>query len=151
MFVSASAGSTGGSIKVIRHVAIFKVLRRELDQTLHPELVSPLRINRRVIDERALRGVVAFALLYVGTFALGSIALLIEGARVDAEVGVFEAIAASATTIGNVGPGFGFAGPMGSFEPFSNVSTVVLTSLMYLGRLEIIPVLVLFSASHWRA
>jgi trk system potassium uptake protein len=150
MFVSASAGSTGGSIKVIRHVAIFKVLRRELDQTLHPELVSPLRINRRVIDERALRGVVAFALLYVGTFALGSIALLIEGARVDAEVGVFEAIAASATTIGNVGPGFGFAGPMGSFAPFSDVAKAIMVALMWIGRLEIIPVVVLFTRSYWR-
>jgi len=150
MFVSASAGSTAGSIKVIRHVAIFKVLRRELDQTLHPELVSPLRINRRVIDERALRGVVAFALLYVGTFALGSIALLIEGARVDAELGVFEAIAASATTIGNVGPGFGFAGPMGSFEPFSDVAKAIMVALMWIGRLEIIPVVVLFTRSYWR-
>ena len=53
--------------------------------------------------------------------------------------------------LGGVGPHLGFAGPMGSFEPFSDVSTVVLTALMYLGRLEIVPVLVLFTTSHWRA
>ena len=53
--------------------------------------------------------------------------------------------------LGGAGSGLGFAGPMGSFEPFSNESTGVLTVLMYLGRLEIIPVLVLFTASHWRA
>ena len=53
--------------------------------------------------------------------------------------------------LGGVGPGLGFAGPMGSFAPFSDLSTLVLTALMYLGRLEIVPVLVLFTASHWRA
>jgi trk/ktr system potassium uptake protein len=60
-------------------------------------------------------------------------------------------IGASATTLGGVGPGTGFAGPMGSFAPFSDLSTAVLTVLMYLGRLEIIPVLVLFTRSHWQA
>jgi trk system potassium uptake protein TrkH len=55
------------------------------------------------------------------------------------------------TTLGGAGPGLGFAGPMGSFAPFSDVSKAVLTALMYLGRLEIIPVLVLLTRSHWRA
>ena len=63
----------------------------------------------------------------------------------------FQSLAAAITTLGGVGPGLGFAGPMGSFAPFSDVSTLVLTALMYLGRLEIVPVLVLFTASHWRA
>ncbi len=62
----------------------------------------------------------------------------------------FQAIADAAAMLGGAGSGLGFAGPL-SFEPFSNVSTGVLTVLMYLGRLEIIPVLVLFTASHWRA
>ena len=61
-----------------------------------------------------------------------------------------DAIAASATTLGNVGPGLGFAGPMGSFEPFSDFSTVVMIALMWLGRLEIIPVVVLLTRSYWR-
>jgi trk system potassium uptake protein TrkH len=151
MFVSASAGSTSGSIKVVRHVVIAKVLRRELQQTLHPELVMPLRVNSRVIDERAVRGVIAFALLYLGTFAAGALALLLDAARVDGSVSPFEAIAASATAIGNVGPGFGFAGPMGSFAPFSDVSTGVMIVLMWLGRIEIIPAIVLFTRSYWRA
>ena len=63
----------------------------------------------------------------------------------------FDALAAAATTLGGAGPGLGFAGPMGSFAPFSDLSTFVLTALMYLGRLEIIPVLVIFTRSHWRA
>ena len=67
------------------------------------------------------------------------------------ELTAFQSLATAASTLGGVGPGLGFAGPMGSFEPFSDLSTLVLTALMYLGRLEIIPVLVLFTASHWRA
>jgi len=150
MFVSASAGSTSGSIKVVRHVVIYKVLRRELEQTLHPELVSPLRINRRVLDERAVRSVIAFALIYVGTFALGTLALLLDVARTDVSVSAFDAIAASASAIGNVGPGSGLAGPMGSFAPYSDFAKGVLVTLMWLGRLEIIPVAVLLTRSYWR-
>ena len=151
MFVGASAGSTSGSIKVVRHVVIVKVLRRELHQTLHPELVSPLRVNRRVIDERAVRAVIAFALIYAGTFALGAVALVLESARTNAPVSAFDAIAASATALGNVGPGLGLAGPMGSFASYSDFATCVLTALMWLGRLEIIPVAVLLTRSYWRS
>ena len=63
----------------------------------------------------------------------------------------FDALAASATTLGNVGPAFGFAGPMGSFEPFSDVSTGIMTGLMWLGRLEIVPVIALLTRAYWRA
>jgi trk system potassium uptake protein TrkH len=63
----------------------------------------------------------------------------------------FQSLADSASLLGGVGPGLGVAGPMGSFAAFSNLSTLVMTALMYLGRLEIVPVLVLFTASHWRA
>ena len=64
---------------------------------------------------------------------------------------MFEAIGASAACIGNVGAAFGFAGPLGCYEPFSDLSTVVLTLLMWLGRVEIIPIAVLLSRSYWRA
>jgi trk system potassium uptake protein len=149
--LGASAGSTSGSIKLIRHIVIAKMLRREIDQTLHPGVVRPLRINNRVVDERALRAIIVFVFLYLGVWAAGSIAILLDSTLQSVELTAFQALADAASMLGGVGPGLGFAGPMGSFEPFSNVSTVVLTSLMYLGRLEIIPVLVLFSASHWRA
>lgn len=77
--------------------------------------------------------------------------ILADSALRGVELTAFESLADAASLLGGVGPGLGFAGPMGSFEPFSDLSTVVLTALMYLGRLEIIPVLVLFTASHWRA
>jgi trk system potassium uptake protein TrkH len=61
-----------------------------------------------------------------------------------------EAVGAAAAALGNVGPAFGFAGPMGSFDPFSGLSKGVMIALMWLGRLEIIPVAVLFSRHYWR-
>jgi trk system potassium uptake protein TrkH len=151
MLVGGSAGSTSGSIKVVRHLLIGRMLRRELVQTVHPELVEPIRLNRVSVDERTLRAVMTFVLLYVGLFVVGAAGLAIESARLGQGLTPFEAIAAAATTLGNVGPAFGFAGPFGSFEPFSNLSKVIMIGLMWAGRLEIIPVLVLFSRRYWRA
>ena len=150
MFVGGSAGSTSGSVKVIRHLLLGRILRRELDQTVHPEVVAPVRLNRQVVDERTLRAVSSFILLYMGIFIVGAGLLAIDAARVGLELSVLEAVAAAATTLGNVGPGFGFAGPVGSFAPFSDFSTVVMTVLMWLGRLEVIPIVVLASRHYWR-
>jgi trk system potassium uptake protein TrkH len=151
MFFGGSAGSTAGSVKVVRHVLIGRILRRELDQTLHPEAVSLIRYNGNVVDERALRAAIAFVLLYVGVFALGTLALMLDAAVQGPELTPLQAIAASASTLANVGPSLGFAGPMGSFEPFSDLSTVIMTVLMWVGRLEIIPVAVLLTRAYWRA
>lgn len=150
MFFGASAGSTSGSVKVVRHLLVGKILRRELVQTVHPELVAPVRLNRERVDEHAVRAVTVFVLLYIGFFAIGAFALLLDSARVDLAVSPLDAIAASATTLGNIGPAFGFAGPMGSFEPYTDVSKLVLTALMFVGRIEIIPVVVLLTRSYWR-
>ena len=151
MFLGASAGSTGGSIKVVRHLIMFRIIRRELEQTVHREVIVPVRLNRAVVEDRALRGVVTFIVLYIGLFALGALGLLVDAKRAALEVSSFEALGAAAACLGNVGPAFGFAGPFGSYEPFSDLSTGVLTVLMWLGRLEIIPVAVLLTRSYWRA
>jgi trk system potassium uptake protein TrkH len=151
MLIGGCAGSTGGSIKVVRHVLIAKLLRRELDQTVHREAVLPVRLNGRVVEERTLRAVLAFGLVYVGLFIAGTLVLTIESARGGLELTALEAIGASATTLGNVGPSFGFAGPMGTFEPFSSFAKAVMIVLMWAGRLEIIPVAVLLTRRYWRA
>ena len=150
MFVGASAGSTGGSIKVIRHLLLGKVIRRELRQAVHREAVIPIRVTGAVVDERALRSVMAFVLLYLAVFALGAVGLVVDARRVDAPIAAFEAMGAAAACLGNVGPAFGFAGPFGSYEPFSDTSTAILSVLMWLGRLEIVPVAVLLMRSYWR-
>jgi trk system potassium uptake protein TrkH len=150
MFVSASAGSTAGGIKLVRHIVIAKMLRRELAQTVHPELVAPIHVNRVVIDERAQRAIVVFAFLYVGAVAAGAFAILADSAFAGVDVTPFQALAAAATTLGNIGPAFGFAGPMGSFDPFNELSKVAMIVLMWIGRIELFPVLVLFTRRYWR-
>jgi trk system potassium uptake protein TrkH len=151
MFIGASAGSTGGSIKVVRHLLLAKVVRRELRQAVHREAVIPVRLSGAVVDERALRSVFAFVVLYLGIFALGALGLVVDARRVDSSLAAMEAIGAAAACLGNVGPGFGLAGPFGSYAPFSDLSTGILSVLMWLGRLEIVPVAVLLMRSYWRA
>jgi trk system potassium uptake protein TrkH len=150
MFIGGSAGSTTGSVKVVRHLLLGKVLRREIDQTLHPELVVPVRLNRTVVDERTLRAVSSFILLYIGIFVVGALLLAIDAARTGLELSVLDAISVSASMLANVGPAFGVGGPLGSFEPFSDVSTAAMIGLMWLGRLEIVPIIVLLSRHYWR-
>jgi trk system potassium uptake protein TrkH len=151
MFVGGSAGSTTGSVKVVRHLLVGKILRREIDQTLHPEIVLPVRLNRTVVEERTLRAVSSFILLYVGIFVIGAAALAIDAARTGLELSPFDAVSVSASMLSNVGPAFGIGGPLGSFEPFSDFSTIVMTGLMWLGRLEVVPIVVLVSRHYWRS
>ena len=151
MFLGPSAGSTGGSIKVVRHLLMARILRREIEQTVHREAIVPIRLSGMVVDERALRSVVAFIVIYIGIFAAGAVALVLDARRGTIEIAAFEAIGAAAACLGNVGPAFGFAGPFGSYEPFSNLSTGILAILMWLGRVEIIPIVVLLTRTYWRA
>ena len=150
MFIGGSAGSTSGSVKVGRHLLVGRILHRELELTVHPELVSPVRVNGVSVNEGTLRGISTFVLLYVGVFIVGVVVIAIEGAATGLDLSVLEAVGAGATTLGNVGPGFGFAGPLGSFEPFGDASTAAMIGLMWLGRLELIPILVLFTRHYWR-
>jgi trk system potassium uptake protein TrkH len=151
LLLGASAGSTSGSVKLVRHVIVAKMLAREIHHTVHPELIRPLRINGTVIEERTLRSIIVFLFLYIGVWALGATAILIDSSLRDIELSAFDSLADSGTALAGAGPGLGFAGPMGSFAPFSDFSKVVLTIEMYLGRLEIVPVLVIFARSYWRA
>ncbi|MFB6303352.1 MAG: TrkH family potassium uptake protein [Haloferacaceae archaeon] len=150
MFVGGSAGSTGGSVKVVRWYVIAKSIRRELFTASHPDAVQPVRLAGRALDERAVRGIHAFTLLYLALFALGTGVLFLDTVRTGPAVSVLEAASAVAATLGNVGPGFGLVGPMGSYLAFSGAAKLFMVALMWIGRLEIIPVLVLLTPAYWR-
>jgi trk system potassium uptake protein TrkH len=150
MFVGASSGSTTGSIKVIRHLMLSRLVRRELEHAVHPEIVLPVRVSGVVIEEDALRSAVMFVVLYVFVFAAGALSLVLDARRIGGQLGAFEALGAAASCLGNVGPAFGSAGPFGSYAGFTDLSEVMLTILMLLGRVEIVPVAVLFTRSFWR-
>lgn len=151
MLIGGCASSLAGSQKVMRVQIIGKLLHRELIQAVHPESIRHIRLNRRLVDERAIRGVTAFVLLFFGLAALGTLALELDASLRSLHLGIFAAIGDSAAAVSNGGPGFGFAGPVGSFAPFSDTSKYILSALMLLGRLEIIPVAVLFTKSYWRS
>jgi trk system potassium uptake protein TrkH len=150
MFVGGSAGSTGGSIKVVRHLLLGRVLRREIRQTLHPELVAPIRFNGAVVDERTLRAIITFVFLYLGIWVAGTAVVAIDSAIQGPSLGALDVFFATATTLGNVGPGIGGQGPFGSFESFSDISTLTMTALMWLGRLEVLPIVVVLTRNYWR-
>ena len=151
MLIGGSAGSTGGSIKVVRWYVIVKSLRRELFTTVHPDAVRPVRLGGVPLDERAIRGIYAFTLLYLVLFLVAAGLLLLDAHRVGLPLSSLEALSASAATLGNVGPGFGIVGPMNSYLPFPPTSKLFMVGLMWIGRLEILPVLVLLTSAFWRS
>jgi trk system potassium uptake protein TrkH len=143
MFIGGSAGSTGGGIKVIRWIVVLKALKRELFTTANPDVVKPVRLGGRVIDEDVIRGIMAFTMLYLILMGVSAVLLAVDSARVGYELTALEALSASLATIGNIGPGFGSVGPFGSYLDFSNASKLWMVFLMWIGRLEIVPVLAL--------
>ena len=149
MFVGGSAGSTGGGIKVVRWLVVIKGIRRQLFTTAHPQAVKPVRLGGRVIDEDAVQAIFGFTVLYVLVFGVSAVLLALDASRVGMGLTVLEAASASLATIGNIGPGFGFLGPFGSYVQFPTTSKLLMILLMWFGRLEIIPVFVLFTGAFW--
>jgi trk system potassium uptake protein TrkH len=145
MFIGGSAGSAAGGPKVVRHVLVARYTLRELRRVLHPRAVLPVKLGGRVVPDDTMRDVVVFMLFYVLTFALGAATVILLGA--DLVTG----LTATAATIGNVGPGFNEVGPMGHFGDLHPVSKIVLTLEMWVGRLEVLTVLVLFRPEIWRS
>jgi trk system potassium uptake protein TrkH len=151
MFIGGSAGSTGGGIKVVRWLIVLKTAKRELDTAAHPDTVQPIRLGDYVVDEEAIRGVLAFTLLYLVLIALGMVVFAVDAGRTaELSLAPIDALSASLATVGNIGPGFGAIGPFGSYLAFPNTSKLLMILFMWLGRLEIIPVLALFTGAFWR-
>jgi trk system potassium uptake protein TrkH len=151
MFIGGSGGSTGGAVKIVRWVVIVKAIRRELFTTTHPEAVRPIRLAGEVVDEDAVRGVLGFTLFYFLLFGVGTVLISLDVSRVGYDINTLEAMSAIAATLGNVGPGFGSLGPFGSYLDFPNSSKLLMVFLMWIGRLEILPVLVLLTSGYWRS
>ncbi|MEF8779937.1 MAG: TrkH family potassium uptake protein [Haloferacaceae archaeon] len=150
MFVGGSAGSTGGGVKVVRWLVVLKATRRELFTTAHPDAVTPIRLGGYVVDEDVVRSIFAFTFLYLLLFSVASVLISLDAGRVGLELTILEATSASLATIGNIGPGFGLLGPFGSYLEFPATSKLLFVFLMWIGRLEIIPIMVLFTGAFWK-
>ena len=143
-FVGGSAGSTGGGVKVVRILLLFKNSFYELKRLVHPNAVIPIRYNKHVVDQKTVTNILAFFVFYVIIFMISSILMSLWTPD------IYSAFSAVATTLGNIGPGFGEVGPMENFYKLPNLAKWFLAFLMMLGRLELFTVLVLFSPSFWK-
>ena len=123
---------------------LLRAIRREIRQIIHPRSVNVVKLDGRVVDEKDLRSTMIFFAAYM-FITLAAILLV----SVD-NFSFGTTFTAVVTCIGNVGPGLEMVGPMGNFSAFSGFSKIVLSLCMILGRLEIIPVLVLFSGTAWK-
>lgn len=144
MFFGGSAGSTAGGVKIVRHIILVKNSILELKRQLHPSAIIPVRLNGRAIDQSITYNVVAFIMMYIIIFALGSVAMTMMGADFDTALG------SVATSLGNIGPGIGDVGPASNFASLPSIAKWFLAILMLVGRLELFTVLILFTPYFWR-
>ncbi len=144
MFVGGCAGSTAGGVKVSRIVILFKGLKRELRRILHTREVRPLTLEGARVEEGTVTSVSMFFFAYIVIMILCAVVVSMDN------VDLTTSLSAALTTISNVGPGFALIGPTCNFAFLSDLSKVVLTVTMLLGRLEIMPLLVLLFPSVWK-
>jgi trk system potassium uptake protein TrkH len=150
MFFGGMAGSTTCSVKMVRWLVITKAFRRDLFVAVRPDAVRPVRLSGTVVDEKTIRDIYAYTLVSLIFFVLGSVFIVVYSGFVGHSVTELEALGASASTFFNIGPAFGQAGPFGTYETFPTASKLFMTVMMWVGRIEIIPVLVMLRLSFWR-
>jgi trk system potassium uptake protein TrkH len=137
MFVGGCAGSTGGSVKVLRNMITAKKLIVDLRRLIQPHAVLPVRVGTRAIQDDIVASVTTFVLLFLASFAAGGLVLSLMG------LDMVTAFSASAANLGNVGPGFAQVGPTLTYAPLPAPAKLVLVALMIVGRLELYTMLVL--------
>ena len=143
-FIGGSAGSTTGGMKIIRSILVVKYLFYEVRKILHPKGVFNITIGENTIDDNVVRATLGFYLFYILIFVFTAIFLSFTGLDVET------ALTASASAIGNIGPGLGAIGPYGNWGHLTDLAKWLTSFCMLLGRLEIFTVVVLFSRSFWK-
>lgn len=144
MIFGACAGSTGGGIKISRLVLAVKTIRSQLYQIVHPRGVRQVTMSGQVVSPKTIRSCCIFLVTYFAIFWLSILLISFDGHDFETNV------SAVAATLNNIGPGFSEVGPTCNFSFFSVFSKIVLIFDMLIGRLEIIPILILFYPRTWR-
>lgn len=144
LFSGGSAGSTGGGIKIVRHLLLFKNSFLELRRLIHPRAVIPVRYNNHSVPQDIISNILAFFLFYIFIFIVGSLVMSILG------LDFMSAMGSVATSLGNVGPALGSVGPTDNFSHIPMLGKWFLSFLMLLGRLELFTILVIFSPAFWK-
>lgn len=144
MFMGACSGSTSGNIKPGRYLIMFKRMVVELKKMVHPRAVYNTKIGGKTLDASLVSNVMVFFFIWMVLVVLGMLLLAWSGQD------LLTSISASASCLGNVGPGFGQVGPATTYAALSSSSKWVLSFLMLVGRLELYPLLIIFTPSYWR-
>jgi trk system potassium uptake protein len=144
MFAGGSAGSTAGGVKLVRHILLIKNSVIELKRQLHPSAIIPVRFNGKAVSREITFNVLAFIMIYILIFCIGSVVVSSFGIDFNTALG------AVATTLGNIGPGIGQVGPVDNFAHLPGGVKWILSFMMLLGRLELFTVMILFTPYFWR-
>ncbi len=144
MFTGGCAGSTAGGVKIIRLIILFKLLSQQIQKLFHPKAIIQLRVDHQVLSSEVFLSVLAFLIIYITSFGTGT--LLMTSTGLD----IVSAASATASCLGNIGPGLGAVGPTDNYSTITTFGKWLLSFLMLLGRLELLTVIVLFSPSFWR-
>ena len=144
LFAGGSTGSTSGGIKMARHLVVLKNIKNVFVKLNHPNAISLIKLNNKVISENTNVSIISFVALFLFIFIVGTVFV--------AATGVDNLTAASSviTCMAGIGPGLGTVGPMSNFAHLPEITKVVLSLLMILGRLEIIAVFTLFTRTYWK-
>lgn len=143
-YIGGMAGSTGGGVKVIRHVLMFKNSFREIKQFIHPRAILPIRLNGNSVPADVMKNVLSFIVLYLGLLGIGTMAMSVVG------LDLLSAFGATLSSLGNIGPAFGTMGPAENYAHVPMLGKWVLSFLMLAGRLELFTVIILFVPAFWR-
>jgi len=144
MFIGGCAGSTGGSLKVVRIYVLIKFVRSEIIRLVHPHAVVPVRIGDTVVPDDALTNILGMFITFVLLFVLGVLIMAGLGLNMDTAMGSI------AATLGNIGPGLGNVGPTDNYAFIPGLGKWVLCAFMLIGRLEVFTVIILLSPSYWK-
>ncbi|SHF01173.1 TrkH family potassium uptake protein [Clostridium fallax] len=144
MLMGASAGSTGGGIKTVRLVVLFKAVKREINRIMHPNIIQSVKLDNKAVEEQTVSAVSIFVFVYIAIMLIATLIVSIDGMDMES---TFSSVLA---TMSNIGPGFGVVGPAGNFSSFSPISKLVFSFCMLAGRLEVYPMLILFKPFRLR-
>ncbi len=144
MFIGACAGSTGGGMKISRVIILVKSIFSEIKTLIHPNSVRPVRVGDKILRPEIVHSVNSYLAAYIAILAVSTLLLSLENFSFET---TFSAVVAC---FNNIGPGFDMVGATGNYSAFTNFGKLVLCADMLLGRLEIFPILILFSPSLWR-
>jgi len=144
MFAGASTGSTGGGIRMARHLVVIKNIKNIFVKLNHPKSISFIKLNGKSVTENTNISILSFVVLYLFLFLLGTVIIVITG------VDPVTASSSAATCMAGIGPGLGSVGPMSNFSGMPEISKVVMSLLMIIGRLEIITVFTIFTRTFWK-